>query len=69
MNMPGFSAEASLGRSITPYVGQGTNLLNGQAVLPQGVTCDYGYIGEGSDLYIVCCDPDRDPPCEAFGIG
>jgi hypothetical protein len=68
MNMPGLTAEASLGRPSGHYSGRRTTLVNGHAVLPQGETCDYGYLGEGHDLYLVCCDPERNPPCEAYGI-
>ena len=68
MNMPGLTAEASLRKPYRHYVGQRTIVVNGPAVVPQGETCDIGYIGDGEGLYIVCCDPDLSPPCVAYGI-
>lgn len=69
MNMPGFTARASLRSLNRHYVGQSTIFANMPAVVPQGETCDIGYIGDSSSgLWIVCCDPDRSPPCVAYGM-
>ena len=50
------------------YGGQGAAFVSRPAVVPQGETCDVGYIGETGQLYIVCCDLDRRPPCVAYGL-
>ena len=69
MAMPGFSAEAALATTQSFHRGrQGPVAARSGAVAPQGETCDYGYIGDGTSLYIVCCDPDRRPPCLAYGL-
>lgn len=68
MKMPGFTAEASLRAANGHYFGLSTISVNRQAVLPQGETCDVGYIEGESGLWVVCCDPDRDPPCVATGM-
>ena len=69
MLMPGFTAENSLRSSNSRHRGRrDAAALNAGQVQPQAETCDYGFIGEGHDLYIVCCDPDRSPPCVAWGL-
>jgi hypothetical protein len=68
MNMPGFTAEASLSTLNRHYVEQSTIVVNRPGVVPQGETCDIGYIGDGGELYIICCDPDFSPPCVAYGM-
>ncbi len=68
MNMPGFAAEASLGRGGGAYLGRDTAPADRRAVTPQAEVCDVGYIGDWPGLYVVCCDPDRRPPCVATGL-
>jgi hypothetical protein len=68
MNMPGLTAEASLRKPNRHYLGQGMIVVKEPVVVPQTETCDIGYIGDGRGLYIVCCDPDRWPPCIAYGM-
>lgn len=72
MRVPGFSAEAALRAtdgSSWLRARRATGRATGpEAVIPQEETCDVGVIGDGTELYIVCCDPDRHPPCVATGI-
>jgi hypothetical protein len=72
MGVPGFSAEAALrGEDVSSRLR--SRLATGpeagpEAVIPQERSCDIGYIEGQSGLYVVCCDPDLDPPCVATGI-
>ena len=68
LTIPGFAGEASLERANGSYSRRDTPPLDTQVVTPQAETCEVAYIDDWPGLYVVCCDPDRRPPCQATGI-